>query len=48
MEFLLFDIGATLIFLLAYLAVVNLRRRTALPVVRPVSRRREVDATIRR
>jgi len=40
MKFLLFDAGSTLVFLLAYLAVVNLRRRAPLPVARPVSRRR--------
>ena len=33
MEFLLFDVGATLVFLLAYLTVVALQRRRAVPVV---------------
>ena len=32
MQFLLFDVSATLVFLLGYLAVVTLLRRRALPV----------------
>lgn len=33
MNFLLFDVGATLLFLLGYATVVNLQRRRALPVL---------------
>lgn len=39
MKFLLFDFGATLVFLLAYLSVVNARRRrVTMPVARPAPR----------
>ena len=41
MQFLLFDVGATLIFLLAYLTVTGFRRRRPLPsIARGVRSRR--------
>jgi hypothetical protein len=35
MQFLLFDVSATVVFLAVYLATVNLRRRRALPAAGP-------------
>jgi hypothetical protein len=39
MEFLLFDVSATGLFLLGYMTVVSLKRQRALPVLATMSRR---------